>query len=78
MIFFSGETMLLHVKGRRMCQIRLVEPKPSSINSGDAYIALNGTEVIGQWDISIKIDSLIDSDFDFNDSHCELRTQILS
>jgi len=26
---------------------RLVEPKPSSINSGDAYIALNGTEVIG-------------------------------
>ena len=40
--------MLLHVKGRRMCQIRLVEPKPSSINSGDAYIALNGTEVIGQ------------------------------
>ena len=44
---FLGETMLLHVKGRRMCQIRLVEPKPSSINSGDAYIALNGTEVIG-------------------------------
>ena len=55
--------MLLHVKGRRMCQIRLVEPKPSSINSGDAYIALNGTEVIGQWDISIKIDSLNGSDF---------------
>ena len=38
--------MLLHVKGRRMCQTRLVEPKPSSINSGDAYVALNGTEVI--------------------------------
>ena len=38
--------MLLHVKGRRMCQIRLVEPKPSSVNSGDAYIAINGIEVI--------------------------------
>ena len=38
--------MLLHVKGRRMCQVRLVDPKPSSINSGDSYIALNGTEVI--------------------------------
>ena len=57
MIFklFSGETMLLHVKGRRMCQIRLVEPKPSSINSGDAYIALNGTEVIGQWEYFYQI-----------------------
>ncbi len=42
----QGETMLLQIKGRRMCQTRLVEPSPSSVNSGDAYVALNGSEVV--------------------------------
>merc|ERR1719510_1212638 len=41
-----GETMLLQIKGRRMCQTRLVEPQPDSVNSGDAYVALNGFEVV--------------------------------
>merc|ERR1719510_294054 len=41
-----GETMLLQIKGRRMCQTRLVEPQPDSVNSGDAYVALNGLEVV--------------------------------
>ena len=38
--------MLLQIKGRRMCQTRLVEPQPNSVNSGDAFIALNGLEVV--------------------------------
>lgn len=32
------DLMLLHIKGRRTCQTRLVEPSPLSINSGDCYI----------------------------------------
>lgn len=41
-----GETMLIQIKGRRMCQPRLVEPVAESINSGDAYVALNGLDVV--------------------------------
>ena len=33
--------MLLQVKGRRPCQVRLVKSSVESINSGDAYILLN-------------------------------------
>ena len=38
----KGEKMLLQVKGRRPCQIRLVKPEAKSMNSGDAYILLSG------------------------------------
>ena len=34
--------MLLQVKGRRPCQVRLVKAAAQSVNSGDAYILLNG------------------------------------
>lgn len=34
-------SMLLQVKGRRPCQVRLVKASAQSINSGDAYILLN-------------------------------------
>ena len=36
--------MLLQVKGRRPCQVRLVKASPQSVNSGDAYILLNGNK----------------------------------
>jgi len=32
------DTMLLRMKGRRHVETRLVEPVPSSVNSGDCYI----------------------------------------
>ena len=36
--------MLLQVKGRRPCQVRLVKSSAHSVNSGDAYILLNGSK----------------------------------
>ena len=37
--------MLLQVKGRRPCQVRLVKASSQSVNSGDAYILLNNLSV---------------------------------
>lgn len=39
------EKMLIQVKGRRFCQSRIVEPVPSSLNSGDCYILVTPTEI---------------------------------
>eukprot|EP00105_Crassostrea_gigas_P036050 XP_019920198.1 PREDICTED: uncharacterized protein LOC105321680 isoform X13 [Crassostrea gigas] len=40
------DLMLIHVKGRRKVQIRLVEPSAKSINSGDCYILVTPDKVI--------------------------------
>lgn len=42
------DLMLIHVKGRRKVQVRLVEPSATSINSGDCYILVTPDKVI-QW-----------------------------
>lgn len=40
------DLMLIHVKGRRRIQVRLVEPCAKSINSGDCYILVTPDKVI--------------------------------
>ncbi|CAL1545203.1 unnamed protein product, partial [Lymnaea stagnalis] len=40
------ELMLLHVKGRRTIQVRLVEPHTRSLNAGDCYILVCPDKVI--------------------------------
>ncbi|XP_061169748.1 uncharacterized protein LOC133179062 isoform X3 [Saccostrea echinata] len=40
------DLMLIHVKGRRRLQVRLVEPCAKSINSGDCYILVTPDKVI--------------------------------
>ncbi|XP_076089117.1 uncharacterized protein LOC143059490 isoform X5 [Mytilus galloprovincialis] len=42
------DLMLLHVKGRRRIQVRLVEPVASSVNSGDCYVLVTPDKII-QW-----------------------------
>eukprot|EP00096_Caligus_rogercresseyi_P016403 TRINITY_DN903_c1_g1_i9.p1 TRINITY_DN903_c1_g1~~TRINITY_DN903_c1_g1_i9.p1 ORF type:complete len:1106 (+),score=344.08 TRINITY_DN903_c1_g1_i9:449-3766(+) len=42
---YKEDLMLLQVKGRRHCQTRLVEPRASSINSGDCYVLVTLSEV---------------------------------
>jgi hypothetical protein len=33
-----SDLMLLHIKGRRYCQVRMVEPRVESLNNGDCFI----------------------------------------
>lgn len=40
-----SELMLLHIKGRRYCQVRLVEPRIESLNNGDCYILVTPLRV---------------------------------
>ena len=39
------EKMLIHVKGRRFCQSRVVAPVADSVNSGDCYVLVTPTQV---------------------------------
>ncbi|KAH3747622.1 hypothetical protein DPMN_182050 [Dreissena polymorpha] len=40
--------MLIHIKGRRKVQCRLVEPCADSVNSGDCFVLVTGDKII-QW-----------------------------
>uniref|UniRef100_A0A7S2IB77 Gelsolin-like domain-containing protein n=1 Tax=Haptolina brevifila TaxID=156173 RepID=A0A7S2IB77_9EUKA len=42
------DTRLLHVKGKRVARVTVVEPKVSSLNSGDVFILDTGAKLI-QW-----------------------------
>jgi supervillin len=39
------DLMLIHIKGRRHCQLRLVEPRAASLNGGDCFLLVTRTHV---------------------------------
>ncbi|GBM97338.1 Supervillin [Araneus ventricosus] len=41
----ENKTSLLQIKGRRCAQVRLVEPKASSLNHGDSYVLVTPNQV---------------------------------
>lgn len=44
-IVAGNTTSLLQIKGRRRAQVRLVEPKGSSLNHGDSYVLITPTKI---------------------------------
>ncbi len=42
---YKADLMLLQVKGRRVCQVRLAAPEARSVNSGDAFVLVTPEEV---------------------------------
>ena len=51
------DTRLLHVKGKRVARVTVVEPKVSSLNSGDVFILDTGAKVRRgkqMWDLAIS------------------------